>query len=150
MTSGRPLSTANILCLIFLAVNALTDLKARRIWWPGCMIGACAGLFLRLSGGMKELPAVFPGILSGLLPGAVMGVLSFLFQEAVGFGDAMVVMACGIMTGPETVLGMLSAALLLAGFFALFLLVIRKRSRKDSFPFVPFLLAGLILTELFG
>ena len=90
------------------------------------------------------------GALPGLLPGLLLSALSLAAGQALGLGDGLVLLACGMMTDPETVLGMLFIAFFLAGFYALFLLLARKKDRKESFPFVPFLLAGMVLTILSG
>ena len=140
------MSTGNVLCLIFLLFNAAYDIRKCSIWWPGCVIGGLAGLLIRLPGGMTMILGALPG----LLPGLLLSALSLAAGQALGLGDGLVLLACGMMTDPETVLGMLFIAFFLAGFYALFLLLARKKDRKESFPFVPFLLAGMVLTILSG
>ncbi len=148
MTAGlREISTGDLLCLIFLLLNTVSDVRKRRIWWPGCAAGALAGLLVRLSGGTSGLiAALFPG----LLPGLLMTGFALIAEQEVGLGDGLVLLACGTMTDPERVFGMVFAALCLAGIYGLFLLLFRKKDRKESFPFIPFLLAGMILTIILG
>ena len=136
------ISAGMICCLIFLALNAFTDVKDRTIWWPGCIAGAAAGILCHLLEGSLDLWML--GI--SLLPGAVMAVISWLCRQQLGMGDALVVMTSAVMTDLGTVLGMLMAGFGCAGAYALFLLLVKKKGRKESFPLVPFLLAGMLLT----
>ena len=143
---GQRISPGDLLCLVFLLLNTVSDIRKRRIWWPGCVIGALAGFLVRLPGGMSQIAAALPG----LVPGLLMTGLALVAGEAVGLGDGLVLIACAAMTDPETVLGMLFAALCLAGIYGLFLMLARKKDRKESFPFIPFLLLGMVLTVFSG
>lgn len=76
------------------------------------------------------------------LPGAVVFLFAWLTKESIGYGDALVVLCMGcFMTGLQ-LLNLCMAALTLSGLFALFLLLVRRKSRKTQIPFIPFLLAG--------
>ena len=142
MSGAGRITAGMICCLIFLAVNAAADMKNRTIWWPGCLAGAAAGILCHFLEGSLDL-----GMLAiSLLPGAAMAAVSWLCRQQLGMGDALVVMTCAVMTDLWTVLGMLMAGFWCAGAYALFLLLVRKKDRKESFPLVPFLLAGMLLT----
>ena len=144
--TGAAGAAGMICCVIFLALNAASDLKSRTIWWPGCIAGAAAGIICHLAVGSASL-----GIIAvSLVPGLMMAFFSWLFTQQLGVGDALVVMTCGVMTDLETVLGMLLMGFWCAGIYAVFLLLVRKKGRKEQFPLVPFLLAGMLLTWCFG
>ena len=144
--NGAQMTPGMICCLIFLAVNAFMDIRSRMIWWPGCLIGAGAGILCHVTEGSWDAWM----LTVSLLPGAVMALFSWLGRQQLGAGDALVVMTCGIMTDAAAVLGMLLTGFWCAGAYALFLLLIRKKDRKESFPLIPFLLAGMLLTCCFG
>ena len=81
-------------------------------------------------------------ILLGMSVGVVLLMLSVLTGGRIGAGDAVLLIVTGIYLGLEQNLQLFFSGLLLCGMWALGLLILRKKSRKDSIPFVPFLLAA--------
>jgi leader peptidase (prepilin peptidase)/N-methyltransferase len=95
--------------------------------------------------------------LGGALGGAA--VLSGLFYALftlskgkwIGFGDVKLAVALGLLAGGvlEATL-LLFAASVLGMLVSLPLLLSGKANRKSLVPFGPFLLAGMVVTQLFG
>ena len=83
-------------------------------------------------------------MLAGIGLGLVLLVLSWVTREALGYGDGLTVAACGASLGFIMELRILFLAVIFAAVWSGILLVFRKAGRKDSFPFVPFLLAAQI------
>lgn len=86
----------------------------------------------------------------GAMPGLLLLCMGRASGGALGMGDGLVVLVAGLYLGIWKVLEFLTLALLLAAAWAGFLMVVRKKGRKASFPFVPFLLAayaGIWLTR---
>ena len=136
--------TVNIILLLFLAVNARSDLMTRTVYVPLCMLTGIAGILFSpvIPGGSWQKS------IAGLAPALVLLVLSLLWQEHIGCGDAYVLAACGAWLGAGDTLELLLAALLLAGGFSVCLLLRKRAGRKTQLPFVPFLLAGQFLRIL--
>ena len=87
-------------------------------------------------------------LLSGVVPGLLLLVISFASHGSVGMGDGMMVCIIGIAAGLERTTGILGIAFLAAGIWAAVLLLWKKAGRKTELPFLPFLLIGYIWSLL--
>ena len=129
------LPAAPVLLLLPLARE---DLKTRSVpVWPVLLFSAAA-LFIRL---LMPGPAFSDG-LAGLVPGFVLFLLSRLPRAGIGGGDGLCAAACGSAAGFWPELSALIAGLLLCAVFSLVMLRLGKVKRRDSLPFLPFLLLG--------
>lgn len=68
-------------------------------------------------------------------------------QESFGNGDIKIVMLCGFMLGSKAMDGVM-IAILCGGFFALYLLLVKKRKAKSKIPFAPFLSVGFVMSMM--
>lgn len=80
------------------------------------------------------------------------GILFFIFSkitdQAIGYADSWIILSLGIYLGIEKLLLVLFWASFTAAIVSLVILWIRKWNRKDTIPFIPFLImgyAGMIL-----
>lgn len=128
------------LTITFLVYSAVCDLKTKTIRTIPTAIFLAASVLLRLIGGNFTLPA----FIASLVPGGVLFLCSLLTKESIGRGDALIVLACGAALGIPLELYSLFMAFLFGGLFSLVWLLRHKCSKKDSFAFVPYLLAGHI------
>lgn len=135
-----------MLTIIFLGICTMTDLLRKQIWWPLSLIFIAVAVALHFIQGDKEIWE----ILAGLFLGVGLLFISWATKEALGYGDGMVVAACGAALGFVTVLHLFLLALMFAAVWSGILLVFRKAGRKDSFPFVPFLLLAQICIVIQG
>lgn len=129
---------------IYIAVLSLEDLLKKSV--PVALLAAGvlfipAGL---ITEGAESI-SIADNIL-GLIPGAVLLIISFVSRGQIGVGDGGLVMMLGASLGIETVIRILTAALLLITVFSGVMLVMRKLKRKSTLPFIPFLFAGYILS----
>lgn len=124
----------------YMLVLAVMDLKARkldlRVLLSGFLIAA-AGCFCG-----RDIPAVL--LAAGGGTGIVFLAVSKLTGEAFGYGDSILITAAGCLIGFWDLLSVLMAAFCMAAVFSIFLLTVRRFSRKAAFPFVPFLTAAYI------
>ncbi len=130
-------------------VAAITDKRYNRI--PNDLI--IAGLILRAVILVAEIFKFKMDVISilvsdvmGMLIVVLIVVLCLLFMKgSIGMGDLKIMMLMAICQGVDgfTASGMLS--LLAAFFVAVYYLVTKKKSRKDSMPFGPFLAVGTYL-----
>ena len=82
-------------------------------------------------------------ILGGMLPGIVLLVTALVTKKA-GYGDGMVLLFLGILSGRGSLL-VFAAGLLLIAFFSLVLLALHKVGRNTRIPSLPFLTAAWLL-----
>jgi leader peptidase (prepilin peptidase)/N-methyltransferase len=126
---------------VLLGIMAYMDWKERTVRFCMPAILAVAGILFYF---------IFPGkswqdILAGCAVGAAMLVVSWIGKGSVGAGDGLVLMATGIFLGFWGNFGLLFLASLCAGAAAVVLLLTKKKGRKDSMPFVPFLFLAYLL-----
>lgn len=133
-----------ILTIIFLGICTVTDLYQKQIWWPLSalfMAVVMALHIIRNNGTLWEF-------LAGIFLGGALLFVAWATREAIGYGDGLVVAACGAALGIVEVLQLLILALCFSAVWSGLLLIFRKANRKDSFPFVPFLLMAQICVLL--
>ena len=130
--------------ILFLIILSAEDLKSRRVRLLPALIFAGGMFLIHLI--LADLP--LEEYLWGILPGAALFAISLITHSAIGSGDALAVISCAAALGGSVEFAALLLSLLLAAFLSLFLLILRKVSRKDTLPFLPFLLAGHLLLFL--
>ena len=83
-----------------------------------------------------------------LLAIAVLCQVSWFTQESFGYGDSILILILGILSGGWNLLWILFAAFLIASVYGGIMIARKKYTRKNSFPFIPFLtvayLGGMI------
>lgn len=125
--------------LVFLGLNAWMDIKKKEISLMTAAVFAITGIVWSFYCGRSWMQAVIP-----LVTGVAFLMLSLATRGAVGMGDAWILLALGMMLGTEEFLWTLCLGMMLAGIWALILLVVFRKKRHTEFPFVPFLLAGYV------
>lgn len=137
------------------------------------LIGKCClltGLFLCawIDWKQRQVYLAVPGIISiwglclhilnqaqpvtELLAGAALGLLllfaAWITNESIGIGDAVIFMMTGCYLGFWENLCLMVTAFSLAGVAALFLLVLKKKTRKERIPMVPYILVSYVVMLL--
>ncbi|NJD03569.1 MAG: prepilin peptidase [Ruminiclostridium sp.] len=115
---------------------------AYNILFPGQMI---------YGGGKWWLPLA--GILSGsglLLLVAIIGMLVYRTDDAMGMGDVKLFAPIGMFLGWQLTLEALFLSIILAGIASLLLIILRKKNKKDTIPFGPFIVIGAYLCIILG
>lgn len=80
----------------------------------------------------------------GLLTGGLVIGISKGTGGKIGMGDGMILSVTGIALGFWTNIELFAIALLLAAVVSILLLITKRVNRKQSIPFVPFLLLGYL------
>lgn len=81
----------------------------------------------------------------GIIPGAVLLVISYVSRGQIGIGDGVLVAQVGASLGLEAIVRILTAALLLITAFSVIMLIFGKLKRKSTLPFIPFVFTGYLL-----
>jgi len=144
-----------VLYLIYGAIFALiliTDLEHRLIlnvvMYPAMLLAIVASFFRPDMTWWSALAGGAIGFVFFL--GAALVGNAFFGSGALGGGDVKLAAFVGLITGFPLVIEALVLALLIGAGVSLILLVTRVRGLRDYIPYGPFLIAGAILTLLWG
>lgn len=80
--------------------------------------------------------------------GGIMFLLSKVSEGQIGMGDAKLIAVLGLWLGIKSCFMVFLYALILGGIYGLVLMAVRHINRKTEIPFVPFVLAGIVI-EMF-
>ncbi len=125
-----------------LGALAYKDWKEQKVSVYAVLVFIILGMIFHVVWQEQELWNILAG--AGL--GAGFLVLSWISHGSIGAGDGAVLVATGVFLGFWENLRLLFLALILSALVAGYLLVIKRKGRKDRMPFIPFLfLADLLL-----
>lgn len=71
---------------------------------------------------------------------------ALVIKNGIGYGDMKLFIVMGLMLGLEGIWGAIFLALVVSFFIAAFVLVTKKKTRKDAIPFGPALVIGTYLS----
>lgn len=132
--------------LVLLIICTASDVKSRKI--PVCVIMAGAvGTMLCLLLQQEVTPGK---MLSGMIVGIIMVVISIVTDEQIGMGDSLIFCILGAGHGFMTSIAVLGISLGLTAATVALLLCIKKVGKRDRIAFVPFILTGYCLTMAGG
>lgn len=130
----------NAAFLIFQVICSAYDIRLRAVprWLLLCGSALAAGA--RIAGiGSGSWIYVW-----GALTGGMFLIISKCTSEALGYADSWMIFVLGVYMGIWKLAVILSIAFFTAGLWSLGKVVLQKRGRKDTFPFLPFLTAGYL------
>lgn len=133
--------------LMYLLIMSICDLKKMRIHVMISIIVAVVLLGMRMVVCGRE---ILPELLYGVLPGAMVLLISCVSRGEIGFGDGVVLIVCGMATSWQMSISMLFCALVMVSFVGSGMMLFRKVSRRTRLPFVPFLLVSYGVIWLCG
>lgn len=76
--------------------------------------------------------------------------MNLIIKDSFGGGDIKLCAACGLMLGWQQMLAAALIALITGGIYGGYLLIAKKKDRKDHFAFGPFLSVGIIIALFAG
>ena len=130
-----------------LLVLAMIDLRHNLILnvvvYPTAIIALIIGFFL------PDFD-VFKGALGGAIGFSILLIPALVMRKGMGWGDVKMAALIGLMLGFPIVFVGLFLGILLGGIFAALLLLFRKKSRKDTIPFGPWLALGAFIALIYG
>lgn len=133
--------------LFLLLLSAFSDIRKKEIslWIVICMA------LLSLSDGAIALfngKRTIEDLIVCIVPGVIMMLLALLSRQSIGYGDGLIILAIGMTFGISKLAAGIAIALFTSGIMSIFLIAIRKAKRNDTFPFVPFIFAGMVVSVL--
>ncbi len=138
-----------IVLMGILAAAAVVDLKKTII--PNFLI--MIGLIVRVVIYVMEwlfyndifVPQLFSDLLGFGIGFGILFIASVLFRGAIGFGDVKLFGVIGFMSGAICTYSTLIFCLLISTIISFILIIIKKKNRKDSIPFGPFIFGGYVI-----
>ena len=122
-----------------------------RITLPGILIGLIAGALLMPDPFVRYSPLGFKASAIGLLAGGgLFYAIAVLSKGGMGGGDIKMMAMVGALMGWKSVLLTTFLGSLTGAVFGIFLMISQGKGRKTKIPFGPFLALGSLLTLFFG
>ena len=130
--------------LIGLSVCAWIDWKRQQVYLIVPGVVSVAGLILHLLSQAQPVMELMAG--AGL--GVLLLLVAWITRESIGAGDAVVFMMTGCYLGFWNNLCLMIGAFSFAGVAALFLLIMKKKTRKERIPMIPYVLVSYVVMLL--
>ncbi|MCR5746752.1 MAG: prepilin peptidase [Lachnospiraceae bacterium] len=130
-----------IAVFLFLIAASVWDLRIKKvpvylfILWIAAGIGIYIGIH----------PVNIMDEVMGVVIGIVFLALSVVSEGKLGLGDGMAILVLGIYLGGRGAGFTCMYALILSAGFSIVAMILGRCSKNYEFPFMPFLLAGLLL-----
>lgn len=143
------------LCVLYaiLVSASMIDFKLKII--PNYLVliglGARAVIYVLeifISSNLKDV--ILSDLIGFALGFGVFAFVSVITKQALGFGDAKLFAVVGLTLGSFGTYSVMFTSVLVSAVISIFLLIFKKRGRKDSIPFGPCIFIGYILTLLLG
>lgn len=134
-----------LLSILFLGFCSLTDIRRKIIYTIPCFVVAGIGLIFHII----LLDTTWWNQFAGIILGLILLVLSFITGEAIGKGDALVVIALGFVLDAIMILHIIFCAFVLVDIFAVIGGLVKKIKFKSTLQFIPFLFASEIIILIF-
>lgn len=136
-----------IAALMVLLIIAIEDIKSMsisswKIWILAALSVGSAAFEIVAGADDIERAAV------ALLPGVVLIVLYYVTGKQIGLGDGMVTLCMGPAFGIERVALGITVAFFVSGLFSLVIIAALSGRRKKSYPFIPFIAAGMVVATV--
>ena len=126
-----------------LTAFALWDHKSKKLPMMPVFCLLAAGILSVCMKGTDNLQNTLLGV--GI--GALICVAAKLTGDSIGMGDGLLALLTGLYMGGDFTFLCICFAFLFSALAALYLIIFKKKGKKDSLPFVPFMLAGYIMTN---
>ena len=133
--------------LLMLLLITITDIKKRQIPNRYVTVIGIIAIMATVFQNEMSLPNRFIGLLVVSLP---LLIITMIVPNAFGGGDIKLMAASGFYLGLELILLSFFFAVLSGGLYGVWLLVVKKKGRKEYFAFGPFLCGGMVFAVFFG
>lgn len=125
---------------IMLILCGILDFKTKQISLSCVIVAMFLIITIRIL--FSYLP--FQSMITGLTIGLILIVISKITKDQIGIGDGLIFCCTGLGIGFFHNLYLLLYSLSLAAIYAGFMIVVYRKNRKYSLPFVPFICFGYI------
>ena len=145
MRAANRIMNFEILILIVLIFAAVEDFFRKEIsLWMPFVSGLLSLVYIAVECLCGEIDIV--GVLVSLIPGVILLVIAFATKQEIGYGDGLMALAIAPVLGLDKICFVLFISMTLSSIYSILFLIIKKGDRKSTFPFIPFLAAGMGVT----
>lgn len=123
-----------------LAICSAEDIRKKQIRLNVILAFGIVGVILHMLWQMQTIE----NVLLGMGVGAALLLLAMFTGGKIGIGDGVLMVVTGIYLGLEQNLELFLCSLFICAVYALCLLIFRKKGRKDTVAFVPFVLVSYV------
>ena len=100
-----------------------------------------------LPGFIRAAPSIFIGFIFCIM---CFGGTYLLSKNSFGAGDVKLSLVMGLYLTGEYVVGAVLYGCIISALYSIIMLIMKKISKKDAIPFVPFLFLGMVIRYLAG
>lgn len=137
-----------MIMMITLAFFSYWDIREKQlpcVWiGAGIILSAALSIWTNMENSMNLWECILT-MMTGMVPGGLLVLLSFLMKGKLGKGDGLMLMIIINFAGMQRGLSVWMAAMGLSFVYSCILLAVCKKRRDYCFPFVPFYFLGAIL-----
>ena len=126
--------------LLYFCTGSYFDVKDKEIpnWF--LLVFLVAAFLCNIFGDYQS----FFEMLAGIFVGAGFLLICWLSKEAMGYGDGIALITLGIFEGGRQMFPIVFWAFFMSGIYGGWKLLILKKQRRETMPFVPFLLFAFL------
>lgn len=139
-----------IILTSILWVSAATDMKYNKIPNLFVILGVIGWVVVtiwELATGYEYWMSNFvSSLIAVVIIAFVMGMCLLIMKNSIGMGDVKIILVMSALLGLANVLVAIFVSLIVSFIAAVFLLVTKKKGRKDTLPFAPFILTGTLMS----
>lgn len=130
-----------ICLLLFLGWEAWIDSKEKYIAVKEVILFGILGLVFSL---YLDKSRILLFQLTGMIPGLLAIGTARITEEAIGYGDGLLLLVCGCYLGVFVTAGIFFMALLICMPYMMYLLISGRAGKKTEIAFAPFLLVAYV------
>jgi leader peptidase (prepilin peptidase) / N-methyltransferase len=128
--------------IVLLVIDLEQGILPNRIIYPSVIIALIASIFVD--------PGIVMAAIGGILGFLLLFILALVYRGGMGGGDVKYMLLIGLVTGFPNIIIVILLASISGGILAGFLLLVKRKTKKDAIPFGPFLSLAAIVTLLWG
>lgn len=136
-----------LLCISFLIVISIIDYQHGLIYDKVLLSMAAVGVIFNFNIEDIRLPNMF---FSALLGGSILLILAIISKGGFGGGDIKLMACLGLWLGLKYTIITLLLSFIFGGLGAVILLLLKKKTITDKFPYGPYIAMASLITLLYG
>jgi len=139
------------LLLIIFVVDWEQGLILNKVIYPGMVVALLFALFLSQPWfGQWPTTQIANAAMGGAIGFVLLLLIAIISRGGMGWGDVKLAALIGLVTGFPLVFAALIIGAIMGGVVAVFLLIAKRKGRKEAIPFGPFLSLATWITLLWG
>jgi leader peptidase (prepilin peptidase)/N-methyltransferase len=138
------------LFIIIFVIDLEQGLILNKVVYPGMVVALLLALVPRPELTMVIEPGIASAALGGGIGFAILLLIAIISRGGMGWGDVKLAALIGLATGFPLVFLAIIMGAILGGIVAVALVIAKKRKRRETIPFGPFLALAAMITMLWG